>query len=225
MPLAQRDAELEPGEVRAEAAVDAAAEGEVPVGLAVPDELAGVRRTRPRRRWPRRAATITCSPSLTAKPSTSVSRVATRAQPMTGVSQRSISSTIAGTRVGLLDDPAPGVRVLGEVAEEAVERRRDRVEPGDEEQEADVEDLLVGEPVAVDLGVQEVAEEVVPLARPARSSMHLLEVGVDRVGGLLLVRLGLGVAELVADDLVGPDDAVLHLQEARELRPSAGRTA
>ena len=33
----------------------------------------------------------------------------------------------------------------------------------------------------------------------------LLEVRVDRVGRLLLVRLGLGVAELVADDLVGPD--------------------
>ncbi len=42
MPLPQRDAELEAGEVRAEAAVDAAAEGQVAVGLAVPDELPGV---------------------------------------------------------------------------------------------------------------------------------------------------------------------------------------
>ena len=88
---------------------------------------------------------------------------------MTGVSQRSISSTIDAHAVGLFDDPAPRFGVLGEVAEEAVERRGDRVEPRDEEQEADVEDLFAGEPVAVDLDVQEVAEEVVALVgAPAR---------------------------------------------------------
>ena len=64
---------------------------------------------------------------------------------------------------------------------------------------------------------EEVAEQVVALLAAARSSMHLLEVRVDRVGRLLLVRLGLGVAELVADDLVGPDDAVLHREEARQV--------
>ena len=60
---------------------------------------------------------------------------------------------------------APIVGVLGEVAEHAVERRRHGVEAGDEEQEADVEDLLVREPLAVHLGVEEVAQEVVA-ARP-----------------------------------------------------------
>ena len=117
--------------------------------------------------------------------------------------------------VGLFDDPAPRFGVLGEVAEEAVERRGDRVEPRDEEQEANIEDLFAGEPVAVDIDVQEVADEVVALLA-RRLVDDLLEVGVDRIGDLLLIRLGLGVAELAADDLVGPDRAVLHRQEARQ---------
>ena len=45
--------------------------------------------------------------------------------------------------------------VLGEVGEEAVERRGHGVEAGDEEQEADVEDVLARQAVAVDLGVEE----------------------------------------------------------------------
>ena len=69
----------------------------------------------------------------------------------------------------VVDDLLPVLGVLGEEAEHAVERRRDGVEPGDEEQEADVEDLLAGQPLAVDLGVEEAADEVVAtLGRRAR---------------------------------------------------------
>ena len=58
------------------------------------------------------------------------------------------------------------------------------------------------EAIAVHLRVQEVAQEVVAaLVRPLVD--HSLEVGVDRVRGRLLVRLGVGVAELAADDLSG----------------------
>ena len=95
-----------------------------------------------------------------------------------------------------------------------------RVEPGDQEQEADVEDVLAGESVTVDLGVEEVAEEVVA-ALVAPFVEQPLEVRVDRVRGLLLVRLGLGVAELVPDDVVGTDHPVLHPQEPRS--SSSGR--
>jgi hypothetical protein len=34
---------------------------------------------------------------------------------------------------------------------------------------------------------------------------------------LVLVRDGLGVVAILADDVIGPDDAVLHLQEGREV--------
>ena len=63
---------------------------------------------------------------------------------------------------------------------------------------------------------EEVADQVV--ARSPRALVDdPLEVRVDRIRGLALVRLGLGVAELVADDVVGPDDAVLHPQEDGQL--------
>ena len=66
----------------------------------------------------------------------------------------------------VVDDLLPVLGVLDEEAEHAVERRGDGVEPGDEEQEADVEDLFAGQALAVDLGVEEAADEVVCDARP-----------------------------------------------------------
>ena len=57
VPLLERDPQLQAGQVRAEAAVDAAAEGEVAVDLAVEAHGVGVVETRPRRCWP--------SPSMT----------------------------------------------------------------------------------------------------------------------------------------------------------------
>ena len=87
---------------------------------------------------------------------------------MTGVSQRRSSSIALGMTPGFSDELAPVLGVLGQEGEHAVERGRDRVEPGDEEEEADVEDVLAGEPVALDLGVEEVREQVVPGA-PSRA--------------------------------------------------------
>ena len=65
--------------------------------------------------------------------------------------------------------------MTGEIAEEARERRGDGVEPGDHQQTEDVEELLAGEPLALDLGGEEPADQVVagiagaaPLVEQAR---------------------------------------------------------
>ena len=63
VPLAQRDAQLATGQVRTEAPVHAAAEGEVPVDVAVEAHVHRVGDTRPGRRWPRpRSRARTCRP-------------------------------------------------------------------------------------------------------------------------------------------------------------------
>jgi hypothetical protein len=72
--------------------------------------------------------------------------------------------------LGILDDLAAVVGVLGQVGEHAVEGGGDGVEAGDEEQEADVEDLVAGQAHAVDLGGEELAEQVVLLGAVFSSS-------------------------------------------------------
>ena len=57
-----------------------------------------------------------------------------------------------GDRGRVLDELLALCRLLGEIGEEAVERGGDGVEAGDEEQEADVEDLLARQTLAVVLG-------------------------------------------------------------------------
>ena len=54
---------------------------------------------------------------------------------------------------GIVDDHLAVLGVRGEERVRAGERVAHGVEPGDEEQEADVEDLLLREPLAVDLGL------------------------------------------------------------------------
>src|SRR5207249_608432 len=79
---------------------------------------------------------------------------------------------------GVLDDLAAMVGMGGEEGVEARQRVADGVEAGDQEQEADVEDLLAGQLVAVDLGGEEVAEDV--LGRAALPLVEdLVEVLVD----------------------------------------------
>ena len=95
-----------------------------------------------------------------------------------------------GDDVGVLDELAAVLGVLRQEGEHAVERGGDRVEPGDQEQEADVEDVLAAEAVAVDLGARGSATEVVPRLLLALVE-DLVEVLVDRVGDLLLVLAGL----------------------------------
>ena len=116
----------------------------------------------------------------------------------------------------MLDDVPARRRVPAEVAEEAVERRSDRVEAGDEEQEADVEDLLVAQPITLDLGFEERAHEVVVPGTGALGE-QVLEVRVDLVGRRLLECLGLGMAARFSRDVIRPDDAILHRNEARQL--------
>ena len=71
----------------------------------------------------------------------------------TGDSHRSSSSTARGMSVGVVDELLPVLGVLREEGVRARERVAHRVEPGDEEQEADVEDVLARELLAVDLGL------------------------------------------------------------------------
>ena len=107
------------------------------------------------------SSTDTGLPFGIGQPLRTVSWVVMRMTPCTGVSQRSISSTAWGIERRVVDELLPLLGVLGEVGEHAVERRGDGVEPGEEEQVADVDDVLGREPVAVDLGVEEQRDEVV----------------------------------------------------------------
>ena len=72
--------------------------------------------------------------------------------------------------------------MVRQVGDAAAEGRRHRVEAGEEEQEADVEDLRARQPFAVDLRVHERAQEIaarVPLALVDRG----LEVRVEAPPG------------------------------------------
>ena len=114
--------------------------------------------------WPRRSSAITAVPSATlrarraGRPGTS--RCAAR-RSGTGDSQRSSSSTAAGMIVGIVDDHPAVLRMRGEERVRTGERVAHRVEAGDEEQEADVEDLVASELLAVDLGLHEAGDDVV----------------------------------------------------------------
>ncbi len=104
------------------------------------------------------------------------------------------------------------LRVLGKVAEKAVQRCRNRVQPGDQQQEADVENLFPGQPFSLDLGPEEVAEQVIPaLGLPLVEDF--VEVVVDRGRALFPQFLRAGIVERRAQYVEGPDDPVLHCQE------------
>ena len=159
---------------------------------------------------------MTWSPSWTGQPPSSVS---CDGDPGDAHDRRlPAQELLDGVRdeLGVLDELAPLLGVLGQEGEHAVERGRDRVEPGDEEEEADVEDVLAAEPVALDLGVEEVREQVVlPLVLTLVED--LVEVVVDRVGDLLLVVAGLLRPVELPGHVVRADDPVLHGEEAVEL--------
>src|SRR4029450_10053747 len=163
-------------------------------------------------------STLTCWPALMGQPPSSVSSTATRATVVTGEPHRSGRAPRrtrlagAGHAARILGEPAPLLRLPREVGEEAVERGRDRVEPGDEEQEADVEDVFPGQPVPVDVGVEERGEDVVA-ALDLALIQDIVEVRVDRVGGGLLVGDGDPALTVAPGHVVGSDDPVLHGQE------------
>ncbi len=116
----------------------------------------------------------------------------------------------------VVDELAPVLGMGGEKREHAVERGRDRVEARDQEQEADVEDLGAAELLAVYRRVEELAQDVVAPLDFALVE-HAVEVLVDRVRSRGLQFVHLVAAVRGAGDRVGPDDAVLHREEARQL--------
>ena len=92
-----------------------------------------------------------------------------------------------GEHGGVVDQLLTLLGMTGEVRHHVRQRRRHRVEPGDQQQEHDVEDLLATQTVAVDLDRQEAADQVV----------------AGLVGGEAAIELG--VQEVVH----APDDPVL----------------
>ncbi len=104
----------------------------------------------------------------------------------------------------VLDDLPALVGILGQKGEEALQRVGNRVEAGDEKQEADAEDLVIAQPIATDLGQGEHAEEILLRALPPFGQ------------GLGKEALDLGRADpLVGLDLIdviafGAQDAVFH---------------
>ena len=101
--------------------------------------------------------------------------------------------------------------VLGQVGEEALQRVGHRVEAGDQEEEADAEDLVVGEAVPPDLGGGEHGEQVLLGALASVGQLGGEEL-LDVLGGDLLVGL-----DLVDVRALGAQDAVLHLEEHGQL--------
>ena len=115
----------------------------------------------------------------------------------------------------MLDQLAAMVGVCAQEREEARQRIGHGVEPGDEEEVTDVEDLLARQLLAVDLGGVEAAEDVV--ARFGEPLVEdLVEVRVELLADVALdlqPRLGLHV------DGARTEDAVLEPQEGVELLP------
>ena len=148
-------------------------------------------------------------------PAISTAHVATRGTSGTGVSQRSSSSTAPGIRA-TDRSAAPAARSgwAREVGDRAAERRGHGVEPREEEQVGDVEDVLGREPLAVDLGRDEARQQIV-LRTGHGDRRSPLEVRVDLPAGLP----GLGPA-LVEGLGLGPDDAVL--EPRKRSRSSSG---
>ena len=87
-------------------------------------------------------------------------------------------------RVG--DESVTFGRVAGEPVDHARQRRRHGVEAGEHEQERDVDDVFVREAVPVDLGGEEPADQVVPRLA---GCVAALELGVEVLDELRAGRL------------------------------------
>ena len=160
VPLAQHDAELAPGEVRTEAAVHAPTERQVTVHLTIEPhlervgELGGVDvgRTDAHAHHVARLHRTTRDLGVFGAEARHAGHRRLPAQQLfdRGRDDRRV-----------VDDLLPMRWVLGQVRERTRERVGDGVEPGEQEQEADVEDLFASELLAVDLGVEELGHDVV----------------------------------------------------------------
>ena len=123
---------------------------------------------------------MTCAPAGRSVPDSEVAAVVSRAAYCTGDSQRSVSSIAQSTL------RAVGAHRLHErgVAEQGEERVADQavggLGAGGEQQAQEAEDLLVAEPLALDLGVHQAADQIV-----ARLGAPLLEQRAQEIDQLL----------------------------------------
>ena len=76
-----------------------------------------------------------------------------------------------GNCLGIVGHLATGVGMVAQVAKEAIQRSCDGVKACDEEQEANVEDLLVTETGAVSLRMQKMADQVFAFVSVRRWAM------------------------------------------------------
>ena len=133
---------------------------ELPLVGVVPARLVAVRRTGEHadRRARRRSGS----------PATSVSAAATRLTIVTDVSHRSVSSMTSGIRLAVGVRPAASVVGVREQREQRVAHHAERrLAARGQQQPQEAVDLAVGEPLAVDLGVHEIGEEVAGRVRRA----------------------------------------------------------
>ena len=225
VPLAQRDPQLQSREMRTEASVDTAPEREMPVDRPVQLHFAGV-------------GTLVV---------VDVGRADERHHLLAGVHRTTADLGIASrdachghdrrlppqqllddarNQVGMFDDRPALIGVLGEISEEAVERRGDRVEArrsGTGSRCRGCSRELRRSP-----STSTSRKWLTRSSRrsPARSSSRSLEVRVDRIGRLPAGSASVsGCPRLLADDVVGPDHAVLHPHEPRQLLERAARAA
>ena len=113
---------------------------------------------------------------------------------------------------GVLHDQPPLFRVLGQIREEALQRVGHRVEAGQEEEETDAEDLVIGQPVAARLGAGEHAQQILPrLLAPVGQGLGEEALNLARVHALI----GLHFLQVVPG---GTENPVLHPQEHRQFR-------
>ena len=177
VPFAHGHPQFDAGQVRAEAAVDTAAEGEMGIGVAqqVDGVDAGVGGVSV---LAAPMSSMTCSPARIGQPSTSTSSAKHPGDG--GHGTLPAQQLLDGRRDHRLvrRHLTAVLGFLGEIAEDAVEGVGHRVEPGDDEEEADVEDLLVGELHPVDLGPHDPGQQVLG-GGPPPLGQRLLEVGVD----------------------------------------------
>ena len=214
MPLAQRHPQFHAGQMRAQAAMDAPAEGNMPVHLAVEAHrvgildlvVIGVGRAHMR---------ITEWPRLTGQPPNVVSSRAARATSITGVSQRRSSSIADGMTPGSSTSCrrcsgccAKKLNMQSNVAvtvsRPAMRKRKQMSKMSSRESVAPSTSALMNRD-----------DQIVPRCCSPLVE-HLVEVVVDGVGHLLLMGLRRRTPLSRPRDVTGADDPVLHGQEPIE---------
>ena len=140
----------------------------------------------------------------------STSCVTVRHMFLIGLTQRSISSTAIGILSGSSLQQLPLVRVQQQLLHAAADDVARRLVAADEDEQGLVEDVVVVEAVAVDLGVDEHAHQVVGgFGAPLRDRVFAEAVVLDhRVHGRGVLRFRRAAA-LRAHHVVGPPEQVV----------------